>query len=371
MTTTVTLSPEQDEIRGVARSFLEARYPSDRVRELMKTPAGFEQSDWEEIAELGWTGIAVPEEQGGAGYSVVERCLLLEEMGRVLFPCPFLSSAVLAADALALAGEGEAAAELLPGVVDGSTRATLVAGGDLGAGPGSTLRASAQGGEYELSGNGGLTLDGASAELLLAVAALEGGELALFAVDPGAEGVARNPAALIDETRKAAVLEFERAPARRLDAGGGAEPLALVRDRGAVALSAEMVGGARRAIEMTVAYMHEREQFGGPIGRFQALKHRLADLHLRIDAARQSVYAAADAIAAGDAGQVPMQAAAAKYAAATGYVSATAEAIQLHGGIGFTEEHDIGLFYKRALVSAEILGSPADQVERIAVGLDV
>lgn len=371
MTTTVTLSPEQDEIRGVARSFLEARYPSDRVRELMKTPAGFAQSDWEEIAELGWTGIAVPEEQGGAGYTVVERCLLLEEMGRVLFPCPFLSSAVLAADALALAGEGGAATELLPGVVDGSTRATLLVGGDLGSSPSSALLASAQGEEYALSGNGGLTLDAHTAELLVVVAALEGGELALFAVDPSAEGVSRNPVATIDETRKTAVVEFERTPARRLDRGASGEQIALALDRAAVALAAEMVGGARRAIEMTVAYMHEREQFGGPIGRFQALKHRLADLHVRIDAARLSVYAAADAIAAGEIEHVPMLAAAAKYAAATGYVTTTAEAIQLHGGIGFTEEHDIGLYYKRALVSAETLGAPADQVERIAVGLDV
>ncbi|HZO07200.1 MAG TPA: acyl-CoA dehydrogenase family protein [Solirubrobacterales bacterium] len=371
MTTTVTLSPEQDEIRGVARSFLEARYPSDRVRELMKTPAGFEQSDWDEIAELGWTGIAVPEGQGGAGYSDVERCLLLEEMGRVLFPCPFLSSAVLAADALALAGEGGAAAELLPGVVDGSTRATLVAGGDLGAGQGSALRAVARGEEHELSGNGGLTLDGHTGELLIVVAALEGGELALFAVDPGAEGVIRNPVETIDETRKTAVVEFERTPAHRLDGGDGGEGIALALDRGAVALAAEMAGGARKAIEMTVAYMHEREQFGGPIGRFQALKHRLADLHVRIDVARQSVYAAADALAAGESEHVPMLAAAAKYAASIGYVTATAEAIQLHGGIGFTEEHDIGLYYKRALVSAETLGAPADQVERIALGLDV
>lgn len=371
MTTTVRLSPEQDEIRGVARSFLEARYPSDRVRELMQDPTGFEQSDWEEIAELGWTGIAVPEEQGGAGYSVVERCLLLEEMGRVLFPGPYLSSAVLAADAVSLAGAGEAASELLAGIVAGSVRATLVAGGDLGAGGESGLRARRDGDGHRLDGSGGISLDAGSAAVLVAVAAVDDGGLGLFAVDADADGVAREPAALIDETRRFAAVELANAPARRLDGGVAAGPIALALDRAAVSLAAEMVGGARKAIEMTVAYMHEREQFGGPIGRFQALKHRLADLHVRVDAARESVYAAADAIATGQAAQIPMLAAAAKHAAGTAYVATAADAIQLHGGIGFTEEHDIGLHYKRALVGAELLGASADQVERIASGLDV
>jgi len=374
MTTSVVLSSEQDEIRAVARSFLGARFPSERVRELTKSEDGFEQADWTEIAELGWAGIALPEERGGAGYTVVERCLLLEEMGRVLFGGPYLSSAVLAADALALAGTGAEAEELLAAVVAGSTRAALVAAGDLasGADVAGAIAATADGDGHALSGDGGLVFDGASAELLLVAAACGNGEVGLFAVDPGAGGVDRKPVATIDETRRTAVVEFERAAGRRLDAGATtADTISHVLDRGAVSLAAELVGGARQAIDMTVAYMHEREQFGGPIGRFQALKHRLADLHVRIDAARESVYAAADAIAAGDRGQVRMAAAAAKHAAATGYVLSAAEAIQLHGGIGFTEEHDVGLHYKRALVGAEALGAPADQLERIAVGLDV
>lgn len=373
MTTTVMLSPEQDEIRGVARSFLTARFPSDRVRELMATPSGFEESSWREVADLGWAGIAIDEDRGGAGYTVVERCLLMEEMGRVLFPDPYLSSAVLAADAVALAGSGDAADEVLAGIVDGSVRATLVAAGDL---CGETalaggVAAVATGDSFELTGSGGLTLDGHTAQLLIVAAALGDGEVGLFAVEPDGAGVIRTPAPMIDETRKTAVIELERAPARRLDAGGGCgEALRDALDRGVVALAAEMAGGARAAIEMTVAYMHEREQFGGPIGRFQALKHRLADLHVRIDAAREAVYSAADTIANGERDQIPMAAAAAKYAASTGYVLTTAEAVQLHGGIGFTEEHDIGLYYKRALVSAEALGSAAGQLERVAAGLE-
>jgi alkylation response protein AidB-like acyl-CoA dehydrogenase len=147
--------------------------------------------------------------------------------------------------------------------------------------------------------------------------------------------------------------------------------MAHVLDRGAIALAAEMVGGAQKAIDMTVAYLKEREQFGGPIGRFQALKHRLADIAVAIDAAREGVYSAADAVDSGELEHVPLAAAAAKSAAGDGYCLATAEAIQLHGGIGFTEEHDIGLYYKRALSGQPMLGSSVDHRERIAVGLDV
>jgi len=374
MTTTVMLNHEQDEIRGVARSFLQARFPSDRIRELMATEDGFEQSSWEEIADLGWVGIALPEEQGGAGYTIVERCLLLEEMGRVLFPDPFLSSAVLAGDAVAIAADAEAGAESLAKIVDGSTRATLVAAGDLlsGPDPAGAVNAAEGDGGYALSGSGGLVFDGASAELLIVVATLADGGLGLFAVDPAASGVERTAAATVDETRKTAVVEFDGAAAERLDAGDDtAAKVAQVLDRGAISLAAEMVGGAQQAIEMTITYMNERQQFGRPIGTFQALKHRLADLFVAIDAAREAVYSAADTVASGQLDRVPMAAAAAKQAVSEGYTLTAAEAIQLHGGIGFTEEHDIGLYYKRAVVGAATLGTPLAHLERIAAGLDV
>ncbi len=372
MSTTVMLNADQEEIRGVARGFLESRFPSDRVRELMASADGFSAATWKEIADLGWAGIAVPEEAGGAGYSFVERCLLLEEMGRALYPDPYLSSAVLAADAVLLAGEGELAAEILTALAAGERRATLVAAGDLlGApDPAGAVVATAAGDAHALSGDGGLVLDGTSAELLIVCAALDE-ELGLFAVEVDAEGLERTLAPTIDATRKTARVCFDATPARRLDSGGDtAAAIALTLDRGAVSLAAEMVGGARRAIEMTVAYMEERQQFGGPIGRFQALKHRIADLHVTTDAAREGVYSAADAIASDDR-QVPLAAAAARAGASRAYVHTTAEAVQLHGGIGFTEEHDIGLYYKRALAGAPMLGCREDELERIAVGLGV
>jgi alkylation response protein AidB-like acyl-CoA dehydrogenase len=374
MTTTVKLNPEQEEIRSVARGFLNARFPAERVRELMRTGTGFEESSWKEIADLGWTGIALPEERGGAGYGVVERCLLLEEMGRVLYGGPYLSSAVLAADALALAATEADGTELLEAILDGSTRATLVAAGDLlgEADQAGAVRAAQAGEEYRLSGSGGLTLDAETAQILIVLAELEDGGSGLFAVDSSAPGIALGHGAMIDETRKTAFVEFDDVPARRLDDGADtAAAMAHVLDRGAIALAAEMVGGAQKAIDMTVAYLKEREQFGGPIGRFQALKHRLADIAVAIDAAREGVYSAADAVDSGELEHVPLAAAAAKSAAGDGYCLATAEAIQLHGGIGFTEEHDIGLYYKRALSGQLMLGSSVDHRERIAVGLDV
>lgn len=370
MTTTVKLNPEQEEIRGVARSFLQARFPSERVRELMATDDGFEQSSWDEIAELGWTAIALPEDRGGAGYTLVERCLLLEEMGRVLFPDPYLSSAVLAADAVSIAADATLGAEAMAGIADGSVRATLVAAGDL-LGDADVAGRVTAGGD-SLSGEGGLVLDGLTAQLLIVAARLEDGGVGLFSVDPGAGGVERTAAPTIDETRKTANVTFADTPATRIDSGEGTEAaLRGVLDLGAISLAAEIVGGAQQAIEMTVEYMHEREQFGGPIGRFQALKHRLADLHVAVDAAREGVYNAADAVVSGDTEAVPMAAAAAKAAAGETYAHLTAEAVQLHGGIGFTEEHDIGLFYKRALVGVPTLGAPLEMHERIAAGLNV
>jgi alkylation response protein AidB-like acyl-CoA dehydrogenase len=374
MTTTVKLNPEQEEIRQVARSFLTARCPSDRVRALLPSDEGFEPGLWTEIAELGWTAIAIPEERGGAGYTLIERCLLLEEMGRVLYSGPYLSSAVLAADAVLLAAEAELAAELLGAIADGSVRATLVAAGDLNGGSsvaaGLTAIVASEG--WTVSGDGGMVLDGRTAQQLIVAARVDGDEVGLFVVEPDGPGVTRTAAATIDETRRTAMIAFADAPARRLDGGAGTETaLRLALDRGAISVAAETVGGARRAIELTVAYMHEREQFGGPLGRFQALKHRLADLHVLVDGAREGVYNAADAAATADLSQVPMAAAAAKCAASEAYALATAEAVQLHGGIGFTEEHDIGLYYKRALVGVPLLGTPLVHRGTIAAGLDV
>jgi alkylation response protein AidB-like acyl-CoA dehydrogenase len=373
MPTTVILTPDQEEIRSVARRFLEANYSSERLRELMASEAGYEVAGWEKIAELGWAGIALPEDRGGAGYGMAELCLLLEEMGHVLLPDPFLSSAVLAADAVAAAGS-DAADALLAEIVEGSKRAALVLGGELmadAANPAGEITAAKSGDGYALNGSAGLTLDGHTAQVLVVAAAVGEGEVGLFAVDGQASGLTRTAVPMVDETRKLAELTFKDTPAARLDEGLSSAALATVLNRGAIALAAEMVGGAQRCLDITVAYMRERHQFGVPIGSFQALKHRVADLHVQLEGARELVYLAADVVDEGDTENVPLVAAAAKVAAAEAYVHVSAEAIQLHGGIGFTAEADVHLYYKRALCSAEMLGGAVAVRERIARHLDV
>jgi alkylation response protein AidB-like acyl-CoA dehydrogenase len=295
-------------------------------------------------------------------------------MGRVLCCAPYLSTAVLAADAVTLAGDFGLAVEVLAGIADGSVRATLVAAGDLLGEDeiAGRVRATEVGQAFELNGCGGITLDGAAAQTLVVAASLGDDGIALFAVDAEAAGLERHAVPTVDATRRTAVVDFQAVAARRLDAGRDTEArLRLALDRAAISVAAESVGGARRALDMTIAYMHERKQFGGPVGRFQALKHRLADLHVLIEGARECVYAATDAVESGDEAAVPAAASAAKSAAAECFSVTTAEAIQLHGAIGFTAEHDIGLYYKRALFSAALLGTPGVHQDRIARQLDV
>jgi alkylation response protein AidB-like acyl-CoA dehydrogenase len=370
---TVTLNPDQEEIRAVARRFLESRYPSERVRALMGTPTGFERADWDELVELGWPGIALPEAVGGTGYGMAERCLLVEEMGRALAAGPYLGSAVLAADALS-AVRTPAAEELLAAITAGEQLATLVAAGDLAAGPdvAGEVHASAAGERILLNGRGGQTLDAHLADVLLVAAHVGGGEVGLFAVRQG-DGTRFGEVMTVDETRRFSQVEFADAPAVRLDGGGDART--AIDDglrHSAITLAAEMVGGAQRCLEMTVEYMKERQQFGVAIGSFQALKHRLADLAVAVDAAREGVYFAADAVDDGGGREgVVAAAAVAKAGASDAYVYATEETVQLHGGIGFTWEHDAHLFYKRALVSSRLLGLATDHRDRLAIALGV
>jgi alkylation response protein AidB-like acyl-CoA dehydrogenase len=362
----VTLNPDQQDIREVARSFLRARHPVEEIRGRL----GDHKPDpaaWQEICELGWPGIALAEERGGAGYGTVERCLILEEAGRVLLSEPFLSSAVLAADAVAVAA-GAAGDELLEQIVSGAARATLVAAGDLLAGerPAASVTEAAG----ALSGPGGLVLDADRADVLVAAATRIDGTTGLFRVDADARGVSIERYPLADRTRGCGEVVFDGAAAQLLSDGDCADELATALQRAAIAISAEMVGGAQEAVDITLAYLKERQQFGVPIGSFQALKHRMASVHVDVVAAREMVYLAADADDEGQTAVLAGVASAAKVAASDAFVRAAAEAIQMHGGIGMTEESDAQLYYKRALVSAEALGTSACHRARLARVLD-
>ncbi|HEX4108786.1 MAG TPA: acyl-CoA dehydrogenase family protein [Solirubrobacteraceae bacterium] len=366
-TTTVTLTADQDEIRDVARRFLDTEYPLGTVRELM-AGEGLSGEAWAGIAEMGWAGIAVAEELGGAGYGDVERVVLMEEMGCSLLPGPFLSSAVLASDLLSALG----AVERLVPLIAGERRATVVAAGDLHGGD-SVAGAVRAEGTSTLHGRGGLVLDAHEADELLVAAALEDdGGVGVFAVAGDAQGVQRTPRALVDETRRAALITFDGAAAERLGDGDQSELLRGALERSTVALAAEQVGGARQALEITLAYMRDRHQFGVPIGSFQALKHRACDLGVAVQTARETVLFAVDALALeNDRVGAARAVSAAKAAASDTFVKVTTEGIQLHGGIGFTQECDIGLYYKRAVVSAAVLGSSIDHRARLAASFDL
>jgi len=374
MSGTLQLTSEQEDIRAVARQFLETVSTSEALRAAIALPAGFDEGVWNQIVELGWTAMSIDEEHGGLGFGQIERCMILEEMGRVLLASPFLSSAVLATDAVALAARPDAQAELLPKLAEGEVRMTLVAAGDLWGGEdlAGAVRAVDAEGTATLEGHGGLVIDAGSADALVVVARNGADEIGLYAAEAGAPGLEVEEAPQTDETRRVSRVRFAGTPARRLDGGTGtAEAIELALTRGAVAIAAEMAGAAQRCVDMSIEYAKERHQFGVPIGSFQVIKHRCADMAIEVDAAREAVLLAADILTDGRPEDARVAASTAKCAAGEAFLQAVASTVQIHGGIGFTWEHDAHLFFKRARASDFTLGSAGHQRERIATHLGV
>ncbi|WP_026414939.1 acyl-CoA dehydrogenase family protein [Actinomadura oligospora] len=354
---------ELRELREVLRRFLTEHAPVAEARRLMATRDGLDRGLWRRMAgELGLQGLAVPEEHGGSGFGARELAVVFEEMGRVLFCGPFLATVGLALPAaeaaLATAASGEAA-DVLAGIADGSTVATLAwTEDDRWDAPPAT---SSENGV--LTGTKTYVLDGHTADVVL-VTARRDGATALFAVDGDAPGLTRTPLPTLDQTRKLARLDFDSVPARLLTESGDAA-LARARDVAAALLAAEQVGGAERGLEMTVEYVKVRKQFGRAIGSFQAVKHRCADMFVQVESARSAMLNAVDA-ADNAPEELPTAAALAKAFCSDAYFHVTAETIQLHGGIGFTWEHDAHLYFKRARASQELFGPPADHRRRLA-----
>jgi alkylation response protein AidB-like acyl-CoA dehydrogenase len=365
------ISAEQHELRESVRRFLTERAPLTRVRELMETADGTDPDVWRQAsAQLGLPGIAVPEEHGGAGFSFAEQAIVLEELGAALFTGPYLASAVLAATALLASDDTEAKKDLLPGIAAGETVATLAFTEDGGSWEPASIRlAAAKTTEngWRLDGHKSFVLDGHAADLILVVAATgTDGTLSLFAVAGPANGLTRRPLPTLDQTRKLARLAFDHTPARLVGEPGAARAvLDHTLDVAAVALAAEQLGGAQRALDMAVAYAKVRQQFGRPIGSFQAIKHRCADLLLEVESLRSAVGYAAAAVAAGSA-EVPVLAPLLKAYASEVFSHVAGENIQIHGGIGFTWEHDAHLYLKRAKASELFLGDASYHRERLA-----
>ncbi len=366
-------STEQQELRESVRRFLADRMPLPRVRELMESDDGSDEKVWNYAgSQLALQGIAIPEQYGGAGFTFIEQAIVLEELGAALYPGPYLASAVFAATALLVSSDEAAKQDLLPGIASGETIATLAFTEDNGSWEPDAigLAANERDEGWLLDGHKSFVLDGHAADLILAVARTPAG-LALFAVQARADGLSRKELPTLDQTRRLARLEFSSVPARLIGAPGeGDVILNRTLDVAAVAQAAEQLGGAQRALDMAVAYAKIRHQFGRPIGSFQAIKHRCADLLLEVESLRSAVGYAAAAVAE-DSTEVPVVAALVKALASDTYFHVAAENIQIHGGIGFTWEHDAHLYFKRAKASELFLGDATYHRERLATRIGV
>lgn len=356
---------EQEELRRVVRRSLEELSPAAEVRRLMETSEGYDPEVWRRLGqELALTGVHIPEEYGGQGYSFVELAIILEEFGRSLLCAPYFASIALAANAILNAATEPRKKELLPAIASGECHATLAFTDPAGRWDvsGITLEARAAGSEFRLDGTNGFVVDGHTADLIVVVARSPGSTgadgLSFFTVEGGAPGLERRLLSTLDSTRKQAELRFSGVRAELLGEldGGGAAFLATL-DQAAIALANESVGAAQKVLETTVEYSKQRVQFGRPIGSFQAIKHRCADLLLEVEFAKSTAYYAA-AAAAERAGDLPAVASLSKAYASDTFMHAAAENIQLHGGVGFTWANDAHLYFKRAKSSEVFLGDP-------------
>jgi alkylation response protein AidB-like acyl-CoA dehydrogenase len=370
---------EQAELRRAARSFLDSQSSPARVRAASESATGHDEAAWARAAqELGWASLAIPEVYGGAGLTTVELSILLEEMGRALFCAPFFSTVCLGANAL-LAGGSEAQKEaLLPGVAAGEVTATLAVTETSGRWDASAVEAIARrdGEGFVLTGQKAFVLDGHTADLVVVAARAPGsrGEegVSLFVVPSDAPGLTRRRTPTMDATRALAdvALDGVRLPRSALlgDEGAGWAIAARTHDLAMIGLAAEQVGGAERCLEMAVDYAKVRHQFGRAIGSFQAIKHKCADMMLRVESARSAAYYAGWA-AAHAPDELGEAAAIAKTYASEAYFDCAGENIQIHGGIGFTWEHDAHLYFKRAQGSRLLFGLPSAHRERVAARL--
>ncbi len=359
---------EQEQLREFVRDFLDEKSPESAVREQMDTERGFDDEVWAQMSnQMGLPALTIPEAYGGQGFTRVEQIVVLEEMGRALLCAPFFSSAVLAANTLMLCGDEDAKRAHLPGIASGETRAALAFTEQNGRWDesGVTMTAVPAGGSWRLDGVKMYVLDGHTANLLI-VAARTARGVSLFTVDPAAAGVGRTALSTMDQTRKQARLTFENTEAALIGAEGeGWGVLETVLDLAAVALAAEQVGGAQRCLDMSVEYAKVRVQFGRPIGSFQAIKHKCADMLLEVESAKSAAYYAGWCAAEMN-DELPQVASLAKSYCSEAYFHAAAENIQIHGGIGFTWEHPAHLYFKRAKSSELLFGDPTYHRELLA-----
>ena len=366
---------EQELLRNTARKFLENECGSDTVRRLMETPEGISAELWKKLAEQGWLGLIYPEPYDGMGLGLVDLVVLMEEMGRAVAPGPYFSTVLLGGLAILEAGGDAQRKEWLPRIAAGDRRVALAwmePSAQLGP-AGVTLTAVEKAGRYTLTGTKLFVHDAHTADALVVAARTRPGAgaegVSLFLLPKGTRGLEVTLLPTMDQTRKLCevVLSDVTVGADALlgVAGAGWPPLARVLDRATVALCAEMCGGAQKVLDMTVEYAKIRQAFGRPIGSYQGVKHRAADMLVDVENSKSITYYAAWALDEGSP-EAPLAVSMAKAYVSDAYRRVAAAGIQLHGGIGFTWEHDLHLYFKRAKGSEFTFGDATHHRERVA-----
>ncbi len=352
-------SDEQKQLRDEARKYLAEKCPPKAVRAVLDGKQPYDRELWQGLADMGFLGVAIPEQFGGAGAGHLELCVVAEEIGRALAPVPFSSTVYLAAEAILLAGTDAQKQKWLSAVASGAAIGTLALFEGSGNPSPRAIKLSASGGT--LNGVKKPVPDGAIADFVI-VAARTGSsgrdtDISLFLVDMKTEGVEAKPLANIDPSRGQAELTFKNCKAEPLGPPNeGWSILSQVLDRAAVLMAFEQVGGADRALEMGRDYALDRIAFGRPIGSFQAVKHLLADMYVSATLARSNCYYGAWALST-NASELPEAAAAARISATQAFQHCAKNNIQVHGGMGFTWEFDCHMYYRRANATALGLGS--------------
>ncbi len=359
-------SEDEKHLREEAGRFLRDQCPLTRVRQVLESGADFDRDLWRRIAEMGWTGLSIPEAYGGLGMSPLEACVLAEALGRALAPLPTVPSIYVASDALVRLGDEAQKRRWLPRLASGESIGTLA--WSEGAGVPSLHQLATQVKGASLSGAKRGVAAGMIADLAIVVAG-SGAEAGLYLVDLSDPGVTREREDSIDPTRGHATLRFGEVGAERLGAGDARAALEAILIRAAVPTAFEQVAGAEAALDMARGYALERFAFGRPIGSFQAIKHKMADMVVAATLARSNAYFAASTLATDDA-ELAMAAACARVSASRAFDLAAQENLHIHGGAGYTWEVDCHLYYRRARELSLVLGSPRAWKERITCALE-
>ena len=370
------LNEEQQSLKDIAREFLQKNAPVTHFRKIRDTEneLGYDEALWKEMVDLGWSGILIPEEYGGFDFGMVGMGSIFEEMGKTLTPSPLFSTGVLGASLISLGGNNSQKQSLLPKIVDGSlTTALALEEGSRHSPFSINTKAVKDGDNFKISGEKTFVIDGHTAGLLIVAARTDGSiddssGISLFLVDPNSKGIEITKTSMVD-SRNAASIQFKDAIVSSSEILGeqnnGAGILEEVLDRAQIAISAEMLGNASQAFDITLEYLKERKQFGAVIGTFQALQHRAAEMYSELELTKSSVIAACNAVDE-NSNDLKRMASLAKFKAGETNYLVTNEAVQMHGGVGVTDEYDVGLYMKRARVTEQIFGNSEYHLDRYA-----